>query len=439
MKDLTRSPEDARNKGEALFALVKRLYPICRSITGNGVRETLQVIKEIIPIEIREVPSGAAVLDWNVPNEWNIRDAWIKGPDGRKIVDFQQSNLHIVSYSIPFRDTLSLAELKKHLFSLPDHPDWVPYRTSYYKETWGFCLAHRRLASLPEGEYEVCVDSTLTPGSLTYGELLLPGLCADEVLISCHVCHPSMANDNLSGIAVATFLASQLAQRNRRYSYRFIFIPGTIGSITWLALNEHNVKNTRLGLTLAGVGDTGAFHYKKTRNGDAYIDRLMLRVLRQTGRAHQVLDFEPYGYDERQFESPGFNLPVGCLMRTPFGQYPEYHSSADDLRLVKPESLADTLDLLEQLAGTLEGETRYLNLNPRGEPQLGRRGLYETLGGFSQSKQRQMAMLWLLNFSDGDHSFEDIADRSKLPAEELWEVARVLEKKGLLKQLASRG
>ena len=283
------------------------------------------------------------------------------------------------------------------------------------------------------------MDSTLAPGSLTYGELLLPGLCADEVLISCHVCHPSLANDNLSGIAVATFLASQLAQRDRRYSYRFIFIPGTIGSITWLALNEHNIKNIRHGLILAGVGDTGAFHYKKTRNGDAYIDRLMLRVLRQTGRAHQVLDFEPYGYDERQFGSPGFNLPVGCLMRTPFGQYPEYHSSADDLRLVKPESLADTLDLLEQLVGTLEGETRYLNLNPRGEPQLGRRGLYDTLGGLSQTKQRQMAMLWLLNFSDGDHSLEDIADRSQLPAEELREVARVLEKNGLLKQLSSGG
>ena len=439
MKNPTRSLEEERNKGEALFALVKRLYPICRSITGNGVRETLQVIKEIIPIEVREVPSGTPVLDWNVPNEWNIRDAWIKGPDGRKIVDFQQSNLHVVSYSVPFRDTLSLVELKKHLFSLPDHPHWLPYRTSYYQETWGFCLPHRQLTSLPEGKYEVCVDSTLAPGSLTYGELLLPGLCADEVLISCHVCHPSLANDNLSGIAVATFLASQLAQRNRRYSYRFIFIPGTIGSITWLALNEHNIKNIRHGLILAGVGDTGAFHYKKTRNGDAYIDRLMLRVLRQTGRAHQVLDFEPYGYDERQFGSPGFNLPVGCLMRTPFGQYPEYHSSADDLRLVKPESLADTLDLLEQLVGALEGETRYLNLNPRGEPQLGRRGLYDTLGGLSQTKQRQMAMLWLLNFSDGDHSLEDIADRSQLPAEELREVARVLEKNGLLKRLPSGG
>ena len=439
MKNPTRSLEEERNKGEALFALVKRLYPICRSITGNGVRETLQVIKEIIPIEVREVPSGTPVLDWNVPDEWNIRNAWIKGPDGRKIVDFQQSNLHVVSYSVPFRDTLSLVELKKHLFSLPDHPHWLPYRTSYYQETWGFCLPHRQLTSLPEGKYEVCVDSTLAPGSLTYGELLLPGLCADEVLISCHVCHPSLANDNLSGIAVATFLASQLAQRNRRYSYRFIFIPGTIGSISWLALNEHNIKNIRHGLILAGVGDTGAFHYKKTRNGDAYIDRLMLRVLRQTGRAHQVLDFEPYGYDERQFGSPGFNLPVGCLMRTPFGQYPEYHSSADDLRLVKPESLADTLDLLEQLVGTLEGETRYLNLNPRGEPQLGRRGLYDTLGGLSQTKQRQMAMLWLLNFSDGDHSLEDIADRSQLPAEELWEVARVLEKNGLLKRLSSGG
>jgi len=312
----------------------------------------------------------------------------------------------------------------------------VPYRTSYYKETWGFCLTDRQLTSLHDAEYEVCVDSTLAPGSLTYGELLLPGSCADEVLISCHICHPSLANDNLSAVAVATFLAGKLAEQTRRYSYRFIFIPGTIGSITWLALNEDTIKNVRLGLILAGVGDTGCFHYKKTRNGDAYIDRLMPRVLRQTRRAHHVLDFDPYGYDERQFGSPGFNLPVGCLMRTPFGQYPEYHTSADDLRLVKPASLADTLHLLEQLVETLEGETRYLNLKPRGEPQLGRRGLYDSLGGLSHVRQRQMAMLWLLSFSDGEHSLEDIADRSRLPPEELREVAHVLEKHGLLTQLS---
>ena len=273
------------------------------------------------------------MFDWTVPREWNIRDAYVKGPDGRRVIDFQESNLHVVGYSVPVRVRLPLAELRKHLFSRPDRPDVVPYRTSYYAESWGFCVSHRQLEQMPEGEYEVVIDSTLEAGSLTYGEYYLRGATDDEVLISCHICHPSLANDNLSGMALVAHLARHLSSRPRRYSYRFLFIPGTIGSITWLARNEEQASRIRHGLVVTGVGDPGPFTYKRSRRGDAEIDRAAAHVLRHAGGPYSIRDFSPYGYDERQFCSPGFNLPVGCLMRTPHGEYPEYHTSADDLTL----------------------------------------------------------------------------------------------------------
>ena len=255
--------------GEELYKLVAELYPICRSITGDGVRRTLEIVdREIGGLEVSEVPTGTQVLDWTVPREWNVRDAWVANAAGERVIDFQASNLHLVSYSVPVRATMSLAELKEHLFILPDQPDLVPYRTSYYAERWGFCASRRLVDSLPEGDYEVCVDSTLADGHLTYGERLVEGRTSDEVLVSCHVCHPSLANDNLSGIAVATRLASLLDQGPRpRYSYRFLFIPGTIGSITWLARNEDHLGRVRHGLVLSGVGDPGGFTYKRSRGG----------------------------------------------------------------------------------------------------------------------------------------------------------------------------
>jgi aminopeptidase-like protein len=419
-----------------MLRFIAEAFPICRSITGDGVRRTLALIGERIPLEIREVPTGTPVFDWTVPKEWNIRDAWIKDPAGRKVVDFQDCNLHVLSYSVPVHQKLPLAELSKHLFTLPDQPDLIPYRTSYYKEAWGFCLRHRTLEALPEGEYEVRIDSTLAAGSLTYGECLLPGDSGREVLLSTHVCHPSLCNDNLSGIAVMAGLARELqARARRRYSYRFLFIPGTIGSITWLALNEESAGKIAHGLVAANLGDPGSFHYKKSRRGDAEIDRAVLSVLRSSGEPFGVEEFVPFGYDERQYCSPGFNLPVGSLTRTPYGRYPEYHTSADNLDFVKPEALEGSLRTYLAVIDALEGNRRYLNLNPKCEPQLGRRGLYRTIGGDESGRSRELALLWVLNLSDGENGLLDIAERSGLSFTAVRSAAEALLEVGLLREM----
>jgi aminopeptidase-like protein len=422
----------ATTVGEELYGLIAELYPICRSITGDGVRQTLGIIGREIDLEVHEVPSGTEVFDWTVPREWNIRDAWVANAAGERVIDFRACNLHVVSYSVPVRATMPLAELKRHVFTLPEHPDWVPYRTSYYAESWGFCASQRLLDSLPEGDYEVCIDSTLADGHLTYGEHLVRGETEDEVLITCHVCHPSLANDNLSGIAVASRLAKLLGRSRPRWSYRFLFIPGTIGSIAWLARNQHRTGRIRHGLVLACVGDPGSLTYKRSRRGDAEIDRVMAHVLRRSGRPHEIVDFSPYGYDERQFCSPGFDLPVGCLSRTPYARYPEYHTSADDLELVRPEHVQDSLDTCREAIAILEANRRYLNLQPKCEPQLGKRGLYGSIGGRSDAQELQMAMLWVLNLSDGDAGLLDVAERSGLPFAVVAEAARKLEDAGLL-------
>jgi aminopeptidase-like protein len=416
--------------GAEMHDLVRRLYPLCRSITGDGLRRTLEIIDGSIPLKVTEVPTGTEVLDWTIPREWNIRDAYIKDAAGNRVVDFQACNLHVVGYSVPVEATLSLGELREHLHTLPDQPDLVPYRTSYYAETWGFCLSQRTLDGLGEGPYEVRIDSTLADGHLTYGEHVVRGSSSQEVLISCHVCHPSLANDNLAGVAVAVALAQRLV--DPWYTYRFIFAPGTIGAITWLALNRGNVDRIRHGLTLACAGDAGALTYKRSRRGDAEIDQVFAHVLKD--RPHTLLDFAPYGYDERQYGSPGFNLPVGSLTRTPYGSYPEYHTSADNPDFVRPEAMEDTLETLWAAVRVLEDNRRYQNLSPYGEPQLGRRGLYGSLGGRSDTKQAQMAMLWVLNLSDGTHSLLEIAERSSLPFEALAEAAHVLQGAGLVKE-----
>jgi aminopeptidase-like protein len=414
-----------------MHAFIADLFPVCRSITGEGIRETLRRVGDRIPLVIHEVPSGTAVLDWTVPKEWNIRDAFIKNGRGERVVDFKRSNLHVVNYSAPFSGRLSLAELRARLHTLPEHPDWVPYRTSYYKEDWGFCLSQRQLESLTDGEYEVCIDSSLQDGRLTYGECYLPGEVSEEVLLSCHACHPSLCNDNLSGIAVAVYLASHLASGHGRYSYRFLFIPGTIGSITWLAQNESAVQRVRHGLVISCVGGPGAFTYKKSRQGSAEIDRAVIHVLRHSGQPHEVVDFSPHGYDERQFCSPGFNLPVGSLTRTPHGQFPEYHTSADNLEFVTPASLSGALAVYMEIVSLLEDNRRYVNKFPKGEPQLGRRGVYPSTGGRSLDDDH-MAMLWVLNLSDERHTLLDIAEKSRLPFATIRRAAQMLSEHGLL-------
>ncbi|WP_433371564.1 DUF4910 domain-containing protein [Streptosporangium sp. CA-115845] len=421
-------------EGREMHALVERLYPLCRSITGDGVRRTLEIVAESIGLRVHEVPTGTQVLDWTVPREWNIRDAYVKDASGARVVDFAASNLHVVGYSVPVSAVMTLDELRPHLHTLPEQPGLIPYRTGYYAQTWGFCLAHDTLAGLAGGRYEVMIDSTLADGHLTYGEHVVPGRVAEEVLVSCHVCHPSLANDNLAGVAVAVGLARRLAEADPWYTYRFLFAPGTIGAITWLARNREHTGRIRHGLVLACAGDRGPLTYKRSRRGDAEIDRAVRHVLRTSGRDHTVVDFSPYGYDERQFCSPGFDLPVGSLTRTPYAGYPEYHTSADNPDLVSPEAMADTLRTCWEVTRVLDGNRAYLNLSPHGEPQLGRRGLYGSLGGRSDTQQAQMAMLWVLNLSDGEHSLLDVAERSDLPFAAVADAARELCGAGLLKE-----
>ena len=415
-----------------MYRVIRELYPLCRSITGNGVRETLRIIKKQIPLQIHEIPTGTQVFDWTVPREWNISDAYVKDSRGDRVIDFQTCNLHVVNYSVPIKRRMSLAELRPHLFTLPAHPDWIPYRTSYYQENWGFCLSHKKLMEMKDGEYEVSIDSSLEPGALTYGEYVLPGQSSDEVLLSCHICHPSLCNDNLSGIALLTIFAKYLSQVPLRYSYRFLFIPSTIGSIAWLSQNERQLWKIKHGLVIAGVGDPGKLTYKKTRRGDAEIDKTVLHLLKNSGQDFRVLDFYPYGYDERQFCSPGFNLPVGCFSRTPHGHYPEYHTSADSLDFVRPQYLADTL--LQSLAviAVLENNNTYVNQNPKGEPQLGRRGLYR---GYPHNGVDDLALLWVLNMSDGSHTLLDIAERAGITFADVRKAADALVESNLLKQI----
>jgi aminopeptidase-like protein len=429
---------DRTAPGQAMFDLMAELYPMCRSITGNGVRQTLDVLKRFIPLTVREVPSGTPVFDWVVPKEWNIRDAFVKDGRGERVIDFQKSNLHVLNYSIPVHESVPLQKLKQHLFALPDHPDWIPYRTSYYKEDWGFCLSQNQLSALEEGEYEVCIDSSLEDGSLTYGEYYIQGATDDEVLVSCHTCHPSLCNDNLSGIALATFLARHLSSLSTRYSYRFLFMPGTIGAITWLALNEERTHRIKHGLVVACVGDPGRFTYKKSRRGNAEIDRAVAHVLGTSGVDHEIADFSPYGYDERQFCSPGFNLPVGSLTRTPHGRFPEYHTSADNLELVAPDCLSDSFSVYSAVLDVIEKNRRYTNLNPKCEPQLGRRGLYSAIGGSAQGKRGELAMLWVLNLSDGRHTLLDIAEQANLPFDTIHFAASLLDSHGLIREYEER-
>jgi len=422
--------DDGGGLGREMHDLIRTLYPICRSITGNGVRTSLEIIGRAIPLKWTEVPSGTDVFDWRVPREWNIRDAYVKNLRGERVIDFRACNLHVLNYSTPVKRSMSIAELRDHLFAIPEHPSWIPYRTSYYTDAWGFCVTQQQLDALTEESYEVCIDSTLSEGSLTYAECCLPGMTTEEVLVSCHVCHPSLCNDNLSGISVAVFLARHLLSRERRLSYRFLFIPGTIGAIAWLALNRKEALSISHGLVLTCVGDGGAFHYKKSRRGNTEVDRAVAHVLRVRGAAHEILEFSPYGYDERQFCSPGFNLPVGCLMRSMWGQFPEYHTSADDLEFVTPKALQESFETCRAVLDVLEGNHTYQRSDPYCEPALGRRGLYRSSG--RQPGVENLARLWVLNLADGAHSLLDIAERSGLSFSAIYEAAAELARHGLL-------
>jgi aminopeptidase-like protein len=414
--------------------LMQAMYPLCRSITGDGVRRTLDLVEGFVPLQRTEVPSGTAVYDWEVPNEWNIRDAHVSDAANRRVVDFREHNLHVVSYSIPVERTMSLAELEPHLHSLPEHPDWIPYRTSYYREQWGFCVRHRDREQWGPGPYRVVIDSALAPGHLTYAEAVIPGTTTGEAIVYTHICHPSLANDNLTGIAVAAALARELRAEAPRLTWRFVFGPGTIGSLAWLSRNESLLPRIRGGFVVGLLGDRGALTYKRSRQGASVTDRVAEHVLRTSGFEHRTIDFEPYGYDERQFCSPGFDLPIGRLTRSPNGAYPEYHSSADDLTLIRPDKLAEALRVLARMLAVFDANRCLRNLSPRGEPRLGKRGLYRDLGGAGPS-ETQHALLWVLSLADGEHDLVAMAGRSGLSFELLHRAAAALEDVQLIRSL----
>ena len=431
----SQSDEQLETAGREMYAMATRMFPICRSITGNGVRQTLDILSEVLPIETTEVATGTQVFDWKVPKEWSIRDAYIKDQEGRRLVDFRQSNLHVVSGSTPVQRTMKWSELKKHVHSLPDQPALIPYRTNFHSENWGFCMSHKLFEALdknPDQALNVRIDSSLEPGHLTIGEVVIPGQLDEEVLISTHICHPSLANDNLAGIAVAARLAMFLQQQSNRYTYRFAFIPATIGAITWLSLNESTCKRIRHGLVLAVLGDSGNSTYRRSRQGDAEIDRVAELVLRQSQQPHSIQDFVPFVYDQRQFCSPGFNLPIGSLMRTPNEEYKEYHTSADNLDFIHADRLADSWQKCLSMFGILERNRTLLNLNPKCEPRLGERGLYKAFGQAPDMVALQHAVLWTLNLSDGEHSLLDIAERSGINFSTIDRAAMLLEATNLV-------
>jgi aminopeptidase-like protein len=418
-----------------LHGLVRELFPINRSLTGAGVRETLAILARHIQLEVREVPSGTAVLDWQVPLEWNIRSATIRALDGRCLVNFADNNLHVVGYSKPIHKEVSRAELAQHVHTLPDQPELIPYRTGYFADDWGFCMPDNLWRTMQDESYRIDIDSDLSPGSLTYGEVFLPGELSDEVLITSHICHPSLANDNLSGIAVAAALAMRQSRRGRRLGCRFLFIPATIGAITWLARNESQLGKIRHGLVLTCVGDTGPFHFKQSRSG-APIDSAVAHILRHSGHPYEIVPFNPYGYDERQFCSPAFDLPMGCLMRSIHGTFPEYHTSADNPDFVKPEALDQSYEVLATLLDLLDANWMYVRTDGRGEPQLGRRGLYRAIAGQKEAGgASQMDLLWLLNLADGKHSLLEMAERADIPFGRLQKAVRLALDADLIREV----
>ncbi len=423
--------------GDRLMELCRELYPLHRSLTGEGVRATLRRLARIAPIEIQSLPSGWPILDWTVPREWHVEEAYIRSPHGERIADVQTHTLHLVGYSAPFEGTVDRTELDRHLHSLPEHPDWIPYRTSYWRETWGFCVPHRVRASLPEGRYQVVVRTRLDPsGVMNWGELVLPGRSAHEILITTHICHPSMANDNCSGMAVAAYLAAEWARRaDTQHTVRFLFLPGTVGAIAWLALHRAVVPRIRHVLVITGLGDPGPLTLKHSRTGDREVDRVPRRIAAQLALALQTRPFSPYGYDERQFASPGFALPTIVLSRTPFGEYPEYHTSADNLDFIRADALNESYQFVLRVLTALDATRHPVNVMPFGEPQLGRRGLYEAIGGHSHTREDQLAMLWVLNQADGDHSVDDIVEQSGLPRERIERALAALEQQGLIRWL----
>ncbi|MBW8011354.1 MAG: DUF4910 domain-containing protein [Chloroflexi bacterium] len=418
--------------GDSIYGLAQKLFPICRSITGDGLRKTLRIIQEEIPsLKTFEVPSGEKVFDWEVPKEWNIKDAYIIDPQGNKIVDFSESNLHVLGYSIPVDQTIVLEELQKHLHSLPEQPNAIPYVTSYYEERWGFCLPHSQREALQPGDYQVLIDSELKAGSLTYGEVLIPGEMEEEIFLSTYICHPSMANNELSGPTVVAFLVKWLLSQKRRYSYRIVFIPETIGSLVYLSRNmEEMQKKIIAGYNVTCVGDDRAYSFLPSRQADTLADKAAKHVLKYLHPEYEEYSYLDRGSDERQYCSPGIDLPVASVMRTKYGVFPEYHTSLDNLDLITPAGLLGAYEVLQKCIEVIE-TNEHVKVTVLGEPQLGKRGLYPTVGT-KKSSQRVRDMMNLIAYADGTRSLLEIAEKIQVPMWHLLPTVKKLKEEGLL-------
>lgn len=412
-----------------------KLWPICRSITGNGLRHSLKILSDIIPLKLTEVPTGTPVFDWEIPKEWNIRDAYIITPDGKKICDFLLNNLHVVNYSIPINTEIGYDELIKHVYTLPRLPESIPYITSYYKEKWGFCMSQSELNSLPkEGKYKVFIDSELKSGSLTYGEYILKGETTDEILFSTYLCHPSMANNELSGPLVLSFLYRLIKEMpNRKYTYRFIITPETIGTIAFLCKNKNKlIKNVKAGYVITCCGTDKPFVYKKSRQESSLADLIALHVLRYSKKEYSVIDFDPVGSDERQYCSPGFNLPVGSLMRSKYHEYEEYHTSFDNKNFISFEALSDTISMYYTFVEALEINGYYKNTIQFCEPNMNKRELYEDLNGALTMPTQLSTRMRLINYMDGKNSLLDFCEKYRLFIIDLKDEIDLLTRKGVI-------
>lgn len=428
-------------EGEQMYALAKRLFPICRSITGDGVRTTLSILKEFLPeLMIREIPSGTKCFDWEIPNEWNIRDAYIKNSHGEKVVSFQDSNLHVVGYSLPVNQTMTYQELDNHLYSLPEKPDTIPYITSYYEPKWGFCLTERKRENLNKNDkYHVVIDSDLKPGHLTYGELILKGKSNEEIFLSTYVCHPSLGNNELSGPIVTTWLAQFIKNMNCHYTYRIIFIPETIGSICYLSQHYKVMqKNVMAGFNVTCIGDNNSYSYLPSRNGNTLSDRVALHVLENYVESFKKYSFLDRGSDERQYCSPGIDLPIATIMRSKYGEYTQYHTSDDSLSYISAEGLLGGLAVLKRAITILEHNFRPVPL-VLCEPQLGKRNLCPNLSFYREGHRNSdldftQLVLDLLAYADGNNTLLDIADIIKAPFFEVLSAANQLIQHNLIKK-----
>ena len=421
--------------GQKMHELAQKLFPICRSITGNGVRETLRILKKEISIKVYEVPTGTRVFDWTVPKEWNISEAWIEDSKGQRIIDFANHNLHVVGYSVPVDMQISLSDLQEHLYSIPEQPNAIPYVTSYYQERWGFCMTHAMREKLSDDIYHVHIDSSLKDGSLTYGELIIPGESEKEIFLSTYICHPSMANNELSGPVVTTYLTKWIKSKPRHHTYRIIFIPETIGSLTYLSKNIDDMKrNIIAGFNVTCAGDDRANSFQSSRYGTTLADRVALRVLRKRHPNFKSYSFLDRGSDERQYCSPGVDLPVVSIMRSHHTEFPEYHSSLDNLELITPNGLQGSFDILKECIETLENNPRYQPIF-QCEPQLGKRGLYSTLSRRGSKSNDSKLYLNILAYSDGTNDMDDLAELLHIPKEDILQAVKTLLNAKLIRRI----